>query len=373
MSMRQYKKFLWCLLAGICLTIYCLTLVNPLSKEEETINVDYNLGSGYQLEDGTYRDEASGETNDDVHMVVPSGEPIGIYVKTNGVMVINTGTVRCYDGTMKSPCFELILPGDYIVSVNGKKIEDKNTLISCIAECENESLNLGIIRNNTKLNVNVKPIINAENKYMLGLWVKDDISGIGTMTYYDENGFGALGHSINDTDTGKLFEISDGAIYKANLINIVKANDTSPGRLEGLIDYSSSNVLGRVSGNGEYGIKGYVTENGYKKMTTDEWMPVGNKEDVHLGAAYIISSVSGKRCYYDVEITEIDISSNSKGKEIELIIKDSDLLKLTSGIVQGMSGTPIIQDGKLVGAITHVFLKDSAKGYGIFIEEMMKQ
>lgn len=366
MSIKQYKTFLWCMLTLICSTFLWLFWAN----ENKTISVDYSLINSTKpiceiATDTDYVDQ-------DVHMVVPSGEPIGIYVKTKGVMVINTGEIETKNGEKKSPCNNELIPGDYIVSVNGNDIEDKNDLITYVDKCNDEPLNLGIIRDSNNMEVLVKPMLNMENKYMLGLWVKDDISGIGTMTYYDENGFGALGHSINDTDTGKLFWISDGAIYKANLINIVKADSSNPGRLEGLIDYSASNVIGRVADNSAYGIKGNITKVGKKELNMSEWMPIAKKEEAHLGEAYVISSVSGKRCYYDVEITNIDISSNRGNKGIELVVKDEELLGLTSGIVQGMSGTPIVQDGKLIGAVTHVFLKDSTKGYGTFVEDMIK-
>ena len=209
---------------------------------------------------------------------------------------------------------------------------------------------------------------------MLGLWIKDDISGIGTLTYIDENGFAALGHSINDNDTGEMFVISDGAIYEAQLLRIVKSDGEHAGRLEGLIDYQKAYMLGRVSNNSSTGIKGTLTGLGKKRLMSDNWMPVATASEVHTGDAQILSWVSGEPLYYDIEITNVNVSnmSNKTGKNLEIKITDSKLLSMTNGIVQGLSGTPILQDGKLVGAITHVFIKDSTMGYGILAENMIK-
>lgn len=319
------------------------------------------------------------EIDDEEKWVVPSGEPIGIYVKSQGVMVIGIGEITGEDGKKYSPCTELLKAGDYILSVDGEMIDDKVELAEMINLSHGSNIDMTVQRkgvggseNIIIETVSVTPVINEGGDYMLGLWVKDDISGIGTLTYYDQNTFGALGHSINDNDTGEVFEISDGAIYKANLISIVKSNRKLPGRLEGMIDYSGSNMLGRVQENSSYGIKGYVTSVGRETLSYEDYMPVGSKEEIFLGEAYLLSSLSGETEYYTVEITDIKFDSTEKNKEIQLRITDSRLVELTSGIVQGMSGTPIIQNGKLVGAVTHVLVNDPTKGYGVFIERMME-
>ena len=375
----RYRSFLLVLLTLICCLIYFASaddykylnteesvLVSddpmyPISQAAETVaeNTDLTV-----TEDG-------GDTSA-VHMVIPSGEPIGIYVKTKGVMVIDTGDVTGSDGIRYSPCKGILKRGDYILSVDGVDVEDKNNLISIINESEGRALSVEVCREDKYFTEEITPVKSEDGGYMLGLWVKDDISGIGTLTYIDENGFGALGHSINDNDTGEIFNISDGAIYNANLVNIVKADGSSPGRLEGMINYSSDNIIGRVESNGEFGINGFMTKKGTERMKNGEWIPVARRDEAHLGNAYLLSSVSGESEYYEVEITGIDLSSSGGNKGIELKITDSRLLSLTSGIVQGMSGTPIIQDGKLIGAITHVFVKDSTKGYGTFVEDMLE-
>ncbi|MBP3622399.1 MAG: SpoIVB peptidase [Lachnospiraceae bacterium] len=310
-------------------------------------------------------------TQDKVKLVIPSGEPIGIYVKTEGVMVIGVTEIKNQSGVKESPCQGLFMPGDYIVGVNGEKIKDKNELTSIIEGSHGKALYMDVIRNNENITVTVTPV-KSQGKYMLGLWVKDDISGIGTMTYIDEDGFAALGHSINDNDTGTVMSIADGAIYETTLINIVKSNGEVPGRLEGIIDYSKENIMGRVVENHQYGIRGYMTENGVDTLAYGEWIPVAKKEEASIGEGYILSCVSGKPVFYKIEITSVDISSSAGNKGLEIKIVDERLLDMTNGIVQGMSGTPIIQNGKLLGAITHVFVKDSTRGYGTFVENMME-
>lgn len=375
-----YRGFLIVLLTFVCGMIYLVSNEefehlnvdeSVLASDEPAYSVQQNVCQIESEEDNNISDEDSQTTA--VHMVIPSGEPIGIYVKTKGVMVIDIGEVTGSDNRSCSPCQGILESGDYILSVDGIEVEDKADLISIINDCEGEALSVEICRGDAVFTEEVVPVKSNEGSYMIGLWVKDDISGIGTLTYIDENGFGALGHSINDNDTGQVFNISDGAIYNANLVNIIKSNGSSPGRLEGMINYSSDNIVGRVESNGEFGICGYMTKKGTERMKNGEWMPVAKREEAHLGKAYLLSSVSGMSEYYEIEITGIDLSQSGGSKGIEIVITDGRLLSLTSGIVQGMSGTPIIQDGKLLGAVTHVFLKDSTKGYGAFVESMMEK
>lgn len=366
--MKNYKRFLFLLLA-LDMCLICAGLVKYNDAYVEASEIKYTVPVS--------------DINEDDIWVVPSGEPIGIYVKSEGVMVIGVGHVTDINGDKQSPCDGLIGPGDYILSIEGEMVEDKAQLTDIVNSSNGESLEIAVQKKQDEAcdlvsenivieTVAVTPVEDKNGDYMLGLWVKDDISGIGTLTYYDENSFGALGHSINDNDTGEIFEISDGAIYKADLINIVKPNRKIPGRLEGMIDYSSSNMIGRVEGNTGFGVSGYITNVGRNSLPYDGYMPVGHKSDVELGRAYLLSSVSGKSEYYEVEIIDIIDDAADTNKELQLRITDSRLIELTNGIVQGMSGSPIIQDGKLIGAVTHVLVNDPTRGYGIFIENMLE-
>ncbi|MCM1288416.1 MAG: SpoIVB peptidase [Clostridium sp.] len=395
MSIKAYRQMLCAMLAVVCCLI-CVTVFHDINSFTNKLVVSGNgevTEKLYAHETGVEADllqegqtektvlgqsaenentAAASEKTETVHMVMPSGKPIGIYVKTDGVMVIGTGEVKTKTGESCCPCMNLIESGDYITAINGTKVNDKEELISNVDKYGSSEVVISIKRKGQSMDVSVTPVLSVNDKYMLGLWVKDDISGIGTLTYIDENGFGALGHSINDNDTGELLEVGDGAIYNTQIINIVRTDGQSPGRLEGLIDYSSKNVIGRVNNNTTYGIKGYMTKNAGDYISSGEWMPIGRKSETHLGSALLLSAVSGEPKYYDVEITGIDISESSQNKGLEIKIKDPELLNLTSGIVQGMSGTPIIQDGKLVGAVTHVFLRDPTRGYGTFVEDMIE-
>lgn len=378
---KIYRIFLIIILFFISFIIY-----REIEKEYESskginqsVLSDNGLFNGKEyassggMKDTQLNNPESSNTNteDKVKLVIPSGEPIGIYVKTEGVMVIGVTEIKNQSGVTESPCQGLFMPGDYIVGVNGEKIKDKNELTSIIEDSQGKALYMDVIRNNENITVTVTPV-KSQGKYMLGLWVKDDISGIGTMTYIDEEGFAALGHSINDNDTGTVMSIADGAIYETTLINIVKSNGEAPGRLEGIIDYSKENIMGRVLENHQYGIRGYMTENGVDTLAYGEWIPVAKKEEASIGEGYILSCVSGEPVFYKIEITSVDISSSAGNKGLEIKIVDERLLDMTNGIVQGMSGTPIIQNGKLLGAITHVFVKDSTRGYGTFVENMME-
>lgn len=355
--------------------IFVLSLLNIVIKDyyidDKTISerIDINNVSMANADNVNTDDQTCFEGKS----VIPLGLPIGIYVKTEGVMVVDTGVVTGEDGEIYSPCKDILFTGDYVVEINGNVIEDKKSLVDAVDESKGNNISVGVIRDNEKKYFDITPVKTAEGKYKLGLWVKDDISGIGTLTFVDEDSFGALGHSINDNDTGIIFKISDGAIYNTNLVNIVKPDGNNPGRLEGIIDYSSVNVIGRVTGNTEYGISGYLTKNFDYSSLGQDWIGIAKKEDVNIGPAYILSAVRGTPEYYEVNITNVNYDIKYGNKSIELEITDPRLINITEGIVQGMSGTPIIQNNRLVGAITHVFLNDSTKGYGVFIEYMLEK
>ena len=210
------------------------------------------------------------------------------------------------------------------------------------------------------------------DKYMLGIWVRDNAQGLGTVTYLDVNSrFGALGHGIHDVDTNELLDISEGTLYVTSIKDIQKGEDGIPGGLEGIIVYNNYNILGTITDNTEAGIFGKIDR--IDALFTDQ-TPVSTlaKEEIKEGPAVIRCAVEGKVKEYDIEITGVDIRTEEVNKGIVLEVTDEELLKVTGGIVQGMSGSPILQDGKLVGAVTHVFVNNPTIGYGIFIENMLK-
>ncbi|MFR5601521.1 MAG: SpoIVB peptidase [Lachnospiraceae bacterium] len=308
----------------------------------------------------------------DTKYAVPSGEPIGIYLKSNGVMVIGTGQITNEEGMVVEPAFGILQSGDYIEAINGEPLNNKESLIEAVNENGSENAILSVRRNGELMDVKMNPVSTEEGDYKLGAWVRDDTQGIGTMTYVDMNGnFGALGHGISDSDTGAVVEIENGGLYETEIMGIEKGAAGKPGVLSGVIYYGPGSHLGDITANTEEGIFGTVNEH-FQEITSGEALEVGYRQDVKKGTAYIRSSISGEPKDYEIEIQKVDYAPTHKNKGMVIKVVDEELLALTGGIVQGMSGSPIIQDGKLVGAVTHVFIQDSTKGYGIFMENMLQ-
>ncbi len=288
-------------------------------------------------------------------------------------MVIGTGTIVGLDGVTYEPSLSKIKSGDYIVGINDIDVSSKNQLIFLINKYGNNDIVLTVRRNGELIDIKVSPIKVTDGEYKLGIWVRDDSQGIGTMTYItSDKQFGALGHGISDVDTGELLNAAGGTLYGANIWGIKKGEAGVPGGLYGVISYEDKNILGEIISNTSIGIYGNIeTEELINKFALKP-MEIQLKEDISVGKAYVRTSVSGEVKDYEIYIESIDLDcDNNKGMVIK--ITDKELLKLTNGIVQGMSGSPIIQNNKLVGAVTHVFVKDSTKGYGIFIEDMISE
>ena len=263
--------------------------------------------------------------------------------------------------------------GDYVVKLNGTEVADKDDLITRIENGSGEAAILTIRRGEEYFDVKIDPVQDQTKKYKIGVWVRDNAQGVGTMTYIDSQGnFGALGHGINDVDTSNLMEMNDGTLYQTEIISIQKGTAGHPGEMTGMIVYSDDRILGDITSNSVRGIFGKCNDKALA-LGTEEAMPIGLKQEIRKGPAQILCTVDGTTRYYDIEITDIHLDHDNVNRGIELKVTDSDLIALTGGIVQGMSGAPIIQNGKFVGAVTHVLVQDSTRGYGIFIENMLEQ
>lgn len=308
----------------------------------------------------------------DEQYAIPCGMPVGIYIETEGVMVVDTGKITDKNNEEFEPAINIVKPGDYIFAVDGVKVHNKAQLIKEVNKCEGKDVKLTIKRDSSTFDVKIKPVKSKNDDYKLGIWVRDDMQGIGTLTFITNDRFGALGHSVNDIDTGLLVDVSGGSLYKAKIINIVKGSQGKPGELSGVINYSDTNYIGDISGNSLYGVYGKI-DNASNVEYIDEPMPIGFKQDVKEGKAYIRSAISGEFKDYEIEIVNVSYGKSDSGKSLEIKVVDKELINMTGGIVQGMSGTPIIQDGKFVGAVTHVFVNDPTKGYGVFAETMLEQ
>ncbi|MDO4331657.1 MAG: SpoIVB peptidase [Eubacteriales bacterium] len=306
-------------------------------------------------------------------MLIPAGVPIGIYVKTDGIMVIAEGEFEGQDHTRKEPAKHVLQSGDYILKVDGEEIGSKTEFMEKVNGCDGSELVLTIRRNEETFDVKVKPELNLNGEYKLGIWIRDNAQGVGTMTYLEaDHTFGALGHGINDTDTTLLMEVKSGSLYKTEIVSVKKGQDGTPGELTGVIDYNLNNKIGTVEANSVGGIFGTLNEDIAQELQS-EALPIGLKQDVQAGSAQILCCVDGNITpqLYDIEITAIHLDHDNVNRGLELHVTDPDLLAQTGGIVQGMSGSPILQDGKIIGAVTHVLVNDPTRGYGIFIENML--
>ena len=304
--------------------------------------------------------------------LIPVGIPIGIYLETEGVMIVDIGEVKG-DQEIFMPAKYILQQGDYVLKINGESVSEKQKLVDYIAQCDGESLIFTIKRGNQVFDTKVTPVLNSDEVYQVGIWIKDNVQGIGTLTYVDPLGsFGALGHGIHDSDTGKIVDIHVGSLYMTNIISIQKGERGDPGELTGMIDYNQKYILGDIYANSDSGISGNCNTQMMELMSKLESLPIGYKHEVALGPAQIVCAVDGTRKYYDIEIVKMHYDAQVENKGLEIKVTDETLLELTGGIVQGMSGSPIIQDGKLVGAVTHVLVNDPTRGYGIFIENMLE-
>ena len=301
-----------------------------------------------------------------------SGSTVGMYMETDGVLIIDTGEILSEGGETKEPAKNIVKPGDYIVALNDEKISRKKDLIDDLKKLKGEEVILDVVRNGKTVPVSITPAKDKQGEYKLGIWVRDNTQGIGTLTFVDEKGnYGALGHGISDVDTGELLEIQNGALYQAQILGIQKGAKGSPGELSGLIRYEQGKIIGSIETNSKNGIYGHFTGDRKSPISLKK-MPVGYKQEVTEGEASILCCVEDEVKEYQAEITKIDMNHSDTNKSFVIRVADPKLLSVTGGIVQGMSGSPVLQNGKIIGAVTHVFVQDSTSGYGIFIENMME-
>lgn len=301
----------------------------------------------------------------------PAGIPIGIYVKTKGVLIVGIGDFEGDEGQTYNPAKYILQTGDYILEINDEEITGKKQMIELINHSDGQEMIFTIKRGDLIFQVKAKPEMNQSGEYKMGIWVRDNAQGVGTMTYIDENGgFGALGHGINDIDTSTLMALDSGTLYHTEIIGITRGSSGSPGELTGFIEYDDRNVMGAITENTAKGIFGICTPE-ITENAEYEYMEIGLKQEIQKGPAQIICSIGNGTRIYEIEIKEINLENDNINRGIVLEITDKELLSATGGIVQGMSGSPIIQDGKIIGAVTHVLVQDPSKGYGIFIENML--
>ncbi len=304
--------------------------------------------------------------------VLVSGSTVGIYMETEGVLVIDTGEIITQSGDSLFPAKNIVQAGDYIMEFNGDAIRTKKELMQELAALEGDKVTLKVKRNDAIIPVSITPVKDVKGKYKLGIWVRDDIQGIGTLTFVDEQGnYGALGHGISDVDTGELLKIQNGALYQAEILGVRKGSKGSPGEMSGLIRYEPGKVIGQITSNSKNGIYGSFLDIDREDIYLRR-VNVAGIEEITTGEASILCCVDGQVQEYEAEIREIDTDSRDTNKSFIIRVTDQRLLDATGGIIQGMSGSPVLQNGKFAGAVTHVFVQDATSGYGIFAETMLE-
>lgn len=307
-----------------------------------------------------------------IKSVYPGGIPIGLYMETDGVYVVACGSVKGQDGKYYKPAEKMIQSGDYILAVDGKMVREKEILTSLLADSQTSNVMFTVKRGTEILRVKLELVEDSEGDLKAGIWVRDNAQGIGTLTFLTEDRmFGALGHGIHDMDTGELLHIAEGALYEAEIVSISKGENGSPGELCGTIHYRKECKVGEITDNLPVGIYGTSSNKKMMNMLEKGQSEIAWKQEVKKGKAWVRSAVRGEIEDYEIEISETRYGESDVNKGIVFRVTDDRLLEYTGGIVQGMSGSPILQGGKLVGAVTHVFVQDSSKGFGIFIENML--
>ncbi|MGM9662962.1 MAG: SpoIVB peptidase [Oscillospiraceae bacterium] len=297
--------------------------------------------------------------------LVPVGKAVGVKLFAEGVMVV--GLAEGLEGGASPASLCGLTEGDRILAIDGEEIRSTEQVQSLLRQCGGKALTLSVSRDGEERELTLRPEPSGES-YRMGAWIRDSMAGIGTMTYYDpESGtFGALGHSINDVDTGLVMPLAEGAVMSAAVTAVRKGGPGEAGELKGEFDLTED--LGQLYDNNECGVFGTMEDCDF---VSGEAVPVAHPSQVHTGEATLLTDISGSEAKaYDIEITKLyPFSGNTRNMLVT--ITDEELLEATGGIVQGMSGSPILQDGRLVGAVTHVLLDDSTKGYAIFIDNML--
>lgn len=382
---------------------------------KQDIGQTADTASTHRATDRDYEETDKISDGISVEGVYACGRLTGIYEQTEGVLVVNTTEVTDEEGKKVNPADKKVQCGDYILSVNGCTVADKEELSEAVndimkqydeshedksnedksgtVESQKEIINenksdsskikteinkrtvkIKFLRGGEAMSADITPVRMDDGRYYMGIWVKDDLAGIGTITYYTKDGrFGALGHGIGDgTQSGNLLYANSGDLYSMKLTKIKKGKAGVPGEIGGVVYFGKKSHIGTLDCNSNLGIYGQLDSDELSEYAAeDTYYPVAGKDEIHTGSAQMISEISGKLEKYNLEITNIDKKATDTNKGMELKVTDDRLIELSGGIVQGTSGSPIIQDGKIIGAVTHVFVDDPTGGYGICIDEML--
>lgn len=307
--------------------------------------------------------------------LIPGGHSIGVKMDVKGVLVVGLEEIEGEDGRKTNPGLDAGLQiGDTILEINGEKVYNAREVQNKINSETQNKVSLKVQRKRDVTNITLKPVkAAADRQYKMGVWVRDKTAGLGTLTYYDpsNDSFGALGHAITDPDTEAILPVAEGELLNSRVESVKQGKAGSPGEIRGIF-YEADEPLGKLEKNTNFGIFGTTYHSMTNPMFTNA-LPIGYQSEVKKGKAYLLTTLDGNRIEkFEIEIEKINHQSEPSTKSMVIRVTDPKLLKKSGGIVQGMSGSPIIQNGKIIGAVTHVFVNDPERGYGIFIEWMLQ-
>lgn len=301
-------------------------------------------------------------------LLIPCGTPVGIKVYTEGLLVVGVSSVTNSRGEKEFPAGRAgIGINDRILSIDNVSVNDAEQF-SGEVDRRREGFYITFISNGETKTSYIKPSDAPDGSSKIGIWVRDSTAGIGTITYIDpeDNSFAALGHGINDVDTGNILTLKSGNIQKCNISSVTKGTRGIPGEINGVFEGED---IGNIEYNSPVGIFGKIKSS----IDTQKAIPCAEKEEIYEGDAYILSDIDGEGVKsYGIKIKKID-RDRTDNKAMTVSVCDDRLTEKTGGIIQGMSGSPLVQNGKLIGAVTHVFVNDPTRGYGIFIENMLAE
>ena len=307
--------------------------------------------------------------------VIPVGNIAGVKLYTNGVLVVGMSEIEGEDNQKYKPYENTgIEEGDTIIKINDQEIANTEQLVETVNLSKGEEIKIEYIHEEETKECSITPVKTSTDEYKLGLWVRDSAAGVGTVTFYEPSTktFGALGHGITDIDTNELINIASGEFVTTRILSITKGENGNPGKLQGTIENQKN--IGTISKNTRFGIYGKVDNLSSLNIDTSKEMEVALREEIQTGKATILCSLDNEKPQeYEIEIEKIYLENNYDNKSMKIKVTDERLLEKTGGIIQGMSGSPIIQNGKFIGAVTHVLVNNAQEGYAVFGDIMLKQ
>lgn len=335
------------------------TKVNEIGK----INLSLNLFNTFSIKDINVNVVSKTK-------VIPMGNAIGMKLYTDGVLVVGMSEIEGKKPYENSGIKE----GDRIVQIDKNEISNTEQLMEAVNKCNGNEVSVKYIRDEKTITTSITPVKNGNNQYKIGLWVRDAAAGVGTLTFYEPSSemFGTLGHGILDIDTSGLIKIANGELVTTNILSITKGKKGEPGEIRGSIE--SGYTIGSITKNTNFGVFGKLNKTSYINTQKSDEIEVALRDEIKTEDAQIICELeNGKKQYYNIKIQKVFTNNNKDNKSMLIKITDLKLLKKTGGIIQGMSGAPIIQNGKFIGAITHVLVNNPLQGYAVFGETMIKQ